>query len=145
VPPKHKILVIDDEEVVLDSCTQILDGGDCRINTASNGAEGLKRLEDLEPDVVFLDLKMPGLDGYAVLEQLKRNKNTRDIPVIVMTASITDDKGRRERAIALGAAKFLTKPFSIPGLLDEVSKTLQSRDKSPERPVKTTEKASRKK
>ena len=70
--PKHNILVIDDEEVVLDSCTAVLDGGDCRVTTANNGAEGLKRLEELQPDLIFLDLKMPGLSGLEVLEHLQR-------------------------------------------------------------------------
>ncbi len=58
--PKRKILVIDDEEVVLDSCISVLDGSDCRVTTAGNGAEGLQALENLQPDLVFLDLKMPG-------------------------------------------------------------------------------------
>jgi len=108
VPPKHKILVIDDEEVVLDSCTQILDGGDCRINTASNGAEGLKRLEDLEPDVVFLDLKMPGLSGLEVLERIRAMRPLMVVIVITGYATVSS----AVEAMKKGAFDFLPKPFT---------------------------------
>ena len=116
MPPKHRILVIDDEEVVLDSCTQILDGGDCRINTASNGAEGLKRLEDLEPDVVFLDLKMPGLSGLEVLERIRAMRPLMVVIVITGYATVSS----AVEAMKHGAYYYIAKPFR----LDEVRKVV---------------------
>ena len=106
--PKHKILVIDDEEVVLDSCTQVLDGGDCRVTTANNGAEGLKRLEELQPDLIFLDLKMPGLSGLEVLERIRAKQPLMVVIVITGYATVSS----AVEAMKKGAFDFLPKPFT---------------------------------
>jgi len=108
VQPKHKILVIDDEEVVLDSCTQVLDGGDCRVTTANNGAEGLKRLEELQPDLIFLDLKMPGLSGLEVLERIRAKQPLMVVIVITGYATVSS----AVEAMKKGAFDFLPKPFT---------------------------------
>ena len=65
---RSKLLIIDDEEIVLDSCTQILAGDDIQIVTASNGTLGLQLLKEFMPDLVFVDLKMPGISGLEVIE-----------------------------------------------------------------------------
>ncbi len=106
--PKHKILVIDDEEVVLDSCTQVLDGGDCQVTTANNGAEGLKRLEEVQPDLVFLDLKMPGLSGLEVLERIRGKQPLMVVIVITGYATVSS----AVEAMKKGAFDFLPKPFT---------------------------------
>ncbi len=106
--PKHKILVIDDEEVVLDSCTQVLDGQDCRVTTASNGAEGLKRLEEVQPDLVFVDLKMPGLSGLEVLERIRAKQPLMVVIVITGYATVSS----AVEAMKKGAFDFLPKPFT---------------------------------
>lgn len=67
---KYKILIIDDEEVVLDSCTEILTGSDYQIATAMDGTAGLKLAQEFPPDLVFVDLKMPGMSGFDVLEKI---------------------------------------------------------------------------
>ena len=67
---KARILIIDDEEVVLDSCTQILKGSNYQIATATNGAFGLKLVSDFRPDLVYVDLKMPGISGFEVIERI---------------------------------------------------------------------------
>jgi signal transduction histidine kinase len=108
VQPKHKILVIDDEEVVLDSCTQVLDGDDCRVTTASNGAEGLKRLDEAPPDLVFLDLKMPGLSGLEVLERIRAKHPMMVVIVITGYATVSS----AVEAMKKGAFDFLPKPFA---------------------------------
>jgi signal transduction histidine kinase len=108
VQPKHKILVIDDEEVVLDSCTQVLDGGDCRVTTASNGAEGLRRLEEVQPDLIFLDLKMPGLSGLEVLERIRAKQPLMVVIVITGYATVSS----AVEAMKKGAFDFLPKPFT---------------------------------
>ena len=85
--PKSKILIIDDEEVVLDSCTQVLASGDCQVTAAGSGNQGLKLVEEIQPDLVFLDLKMPGLSGLDVLGRIRRQHPL--MVVIVMTGYAT--------------------------------------------------------
>ena len=70
---QSKILIIDDEEIVLDSCTQILAGGDFDIRTAENGTLGVTLIEEFRPDLVFVDLKMPGISGFVVLEKIQES------------------------------------------------------------------------
>jgi len=108
VQPKPRILVIDDEEVVLDSCMQILDGELCRVTTANNGAEGLKRLDEAAPDLVFLDLKMPGLSGLEVLERIRAKQPLMVVIVITGYATVSS----AVEAMKKGAFDFLPKPFT---------------------------------
>jgi signal transduction histidine kinase len=108
VQPKHHILVIDDEEVVLDSCTQVLAGGDCQVTTASNGAQGLKLVAEIQPDLIFLDLKMPGLSGLEVLEKIRSQHPLMVVIVITGYATVTS----AIEAMKKGAFDFLPKPFT---------------------------------
>ncbi|MBI4785877.1 MAG: hybrid sensor histidine kinase/response regulator [Chloroflexi bacterium] len=108
VERKPTVLIIDDEEVVLDSCTQILAEEDYEIATADNGALGLNLLHDLQPDLVFLDLKMPGLSGMQVLEKIHAADTT--IVAIVITGYATIDSA--VQAMKQGAFDFLPKPFT---------------------------------
>ena len=123
------VLICDDNEDTQKLLREVLERNGFVARAVSDGRQVLAVAEKERPGLILLDLKMPGLDGYSVLEQLKRNPNTADIPVIVMTASISEDKMKRERALALGAANFMTKPFSIPDLVEEVRRTLESRSK----------------
>ena len=68
---KSKILIIDDEEVVLDSCTRILGSKEYNITTATDGSKGVELVQELIPDLVFVDLKMPGISGFEVLEKIR--------------------------------------------------------------------------
>ncbi|MDD3180371.1 MAG: hybrid sensor histidine kinase/response regulator [Opitutaceae bacterium] len=105
---KSKILIIDDEEVVLDSCTQVLAGADCVVATAGNGVQGLKLMEETTPDLVFLDLKMPGLSGFEVLGEIRGRHP--DMVVIVITGYATVSSA--VEAMKKGAFDFLPKPFT---------------------------------
>jgi len=105
---RHTVLIIDDEEVVRDSCTHILKKGNYRIETAEDGEKGLKMVEDLKPDIVFVDLKMPGISGMEVLERLSKIDST--IVSVVITGYATIDSA--VEAIKRGAYDFLPKPFS---------------------------------
>ena len=80
---KPKILIIDDEEIVIDSCTQILKGGNYQIATANNGTDGLELMKEYQPDLVYVDLKMPGLSGFEVLDLIHEYDPT--IVTIVIT------------------------------------------------------------
>jgi signal transduction histidine kinase len=105
---RSRILIIDDEEVVLDSCTQILEGSGHLIQTASDGATGLREVEIFQPDLVFIDLKMPGMPGMEVLEKISTLDST--IVTVVITGFAT--VGSAVDAMKKGAYDFLPKPFA---------------------------------
>jgi two-component system, sensor histidine kinase and response regulator len=102
------ILIIDDEEIVRDSCTLVLSKCDYRIYTAPDGNAGLKIVEEHKPDLVFVDLKMPGISGMEVLERLQKIDTT--IVAVVITGYATIDTA--VEAMKRGAYDFLPKPFS---------------------------------
>jgi two-component system sensor histidine kinase/response regulator len=105
---RSKLLIIDDEEIVLDSCTQILAGGDIQIVTASNGTLGLQLLKQFMPDLVLVDLKMPGISGLEVLEGIHDFDPNMVAIVITGYATVTS----AVEAMKKGAYDFLPKPFT---------------------------------
>ncbi|MBI5838695.1 MAG: HAMP domain-containing histidine kinase [Chloroflexi bacterium] len=105
---KSKILLIDDEEVVLDSCTQILAGGPYQVATASDGTAGLRLVQEFQPDLVFVDLKMPGISGFDVMEKVHTMDPTIVMVVITGFATISSAVDAMKR----GAYDFLPKPFT---------------------------------
>lgn len=98
-----KIVIIDDEEVVLDSCTQILQGQNYEISTAPDGTQGLALVDTAKPDLVFIDLKMPGIPGLDVLEKIHNDDDT--IVTVVITGYATVDSA--VEAMKRGAYDFL--------------------------------------
>ena len=116
-PRKQRILIVDDDPVIV-RLLQInfrLEGYD--VDTASHGEEALERVRSQRPDVVILDVMMPGLDGWEVCRQLKANPAVRHIPVIFLSARAQDED--RQRGYALGVDEYVTKPFD-PGHLVEI-------------------------
>lgn len=103
-----RILVIDDEEIVLDSCTEILRGEGYQLATASDGARGLALLKEFRPDIVVVDLKMPGLSGFEVLDRIREIDAT--VVAIVITGYATVSSA--VEAMKRGAYDFLPKPFT---------------------------------
>jgi len=102
---ERTVLVIDDDPNALDLIGRTLQGAGMRVVTASDGREALRMARSLLPVAITLDVMMPGMDGWEVLQELKADPATRDIPVIMVT--MTDD---RSLGYALGATEFLTKP-----------------------------------
>ncbi len=100
------VLVIDDDPAALDLMRRYLVKEGFRPETASNGKEGLRLARSLRPVAITLDVMMPGMDGWAVLQQLKTDPETQDIPVIMLT--MVDDKNI---GFALGATDYMTKPI----------------------------------
>ena len=105
---KPKVLIIDDEEVVLDSCTQILENEPFHSATAMDGTFGLELVREFHPDIVFVDLKMPGISGFDVLDKIYEFDPT--IVTIVITGYATVSSA--VEAIKKGAYDFLPKPFT---------------------------------
>lgn len=110
---RARILIADDSEINVLVLREFLED-DYDIITASDGGQALRRIEEDPPDIVLLDIMMPGLDGYQVCERLKGNDRTAEIPVIFITA--LDDVAAESRGLELGAIDFITKPFN-PGIV----------------------------
>jgi len=106
---KNSLLIVDDEISNLQVLTHML-GVTYTIYTAKNGVDALKKAKDYMPDLILLDVIMPGMDGYQVLTELKGMEATEKIPVIFITGlnSIEDEK----RGLSLNAADYISKPFS---------------------------------
>jgi PAS domain S-box-containing protein len=92
---------------------------------AADGYEAMTMTRRYRPDLILLDLRLPGMDGYEALTHLKRDAVTQTIPIIAISAHVADADQERKRLVALGAASFIAKPFSIGDLLGEVEAALQ--------------------
>lgn len=106
----HRILVVDDEPDITALVAYHLAKAGYRVSPAAKGPSALKADKDERPDVVVLDLMLPGLSGYDVLAELRKRDETRDVGVIMLTAR--RDEPDRIRGLSLGADDYLTKPFS---------------------------------
>jgi two-component system, OmpR family, phosphate regulon response regulator PhoB len=106
----HRILVVDDEPDITALVAYHLAKVGYRVSTASSGAEALRSARDERPDLVILDLMLPGTSGYDVLAELRQREETRDAGVILLTAR--REETDRIRGLSLGADDYLTKPFS---------------------------------
>lgn len=119
---KPRILIVDDDSVIL-RLLQInfrLEGYE--VDTASRGEEALQRVKDHLPDVVVLDVMMPGIDGWEVCRQLKENAGVSHIPVIFLSARAQEED--RQRGYALGVDEYVTKPFDPAHLVEIVGRSL---------------------
>ena len=104
-----RVLVVDDEPQVVDMLRELLVELGYTVETAGHGAEALGRVPEFEPDVVLLDLQMPGLSGLQVLEQLRRGHP--GLPVVIVTGNADADVARS--TLARGAFDYLRKPFQF--------------------------------
>lgn len=118
-----RVLVVDDEADVLLLCRLNLQQRGHEVLEASEGNRALELARDRHPDVIVLDLMLPGMTGYEVLETLKQDEQTSHIPILVLTAKSL--RADRDRSHGLGAADFLTKPF-LPTELCELVDSLVS-------------------
>ncbi len=121
-----KVLIIEDNlstQTVLGRLLNLIDISD--ISFAADGVEGLKLARDIHPDLIILDITMPRMDGYEVIQHLKDDTNTRDIPVLIQTAS--DNRETREKTFRAGATDFITKPINPLEFFSRVRVHLENR------------------
>jgi two-component system phosphate regulon response regulator PhoB len=116
-----RVLVVDDEPDVLLLCRLNLEQRGHEFLEAADGSKGLQLARERHPDVIVLDLMLPGMSGYDVLETLQGDGDVSGIPVLVLTAKSL--RADRERSHGLGASAFLTKPF-LPVELCEMVESL---------------------
>ncbi len=113
-----KVLLVDDDKITDKMISTFFLSRGISTETAMNGIEGLEVLKKIRPDVIILDLMMPKMDGFEFCEQVKKNEQLKDIPIIVMSAFCTEDNIKR--ILALGACDFFKKPFRVKELVDKV-------------------------
>jgi DNA-binding response OmpR family regulator len=117
-----KILVADDDNNVLFLITELLTRQNYRVFQAVNGDQALQEAGSLHPDLMVLDVMMPGIDGLEVCRRIKASPDTRDIRVIMLTAKTS---GRDiEAGMAAGADHYLTKPFRINELTEKIKELI---------------------
>jgi DNA-binding response OmpR family regulator len=105
-----RVLVIDDEPPIRLLCRVNLEAADMEVLEAENGPAGLAAARSERPDVILLDVMMPGMDGWQVLEQLLNDERTRDVPIVFLTARA--ELRDQARGLELGGVDYITKPFN---------------------------------
>lgn len=110
-----KVLVVDDSKTILRTAEALLAEYDCWVTTAADGFEALPIIAAFKPDVIFVDIMMPRLDGYQTCALIKANRNYRNIPVIMLSSR--DGLFDLARGRLAGSDKYLTKPFTRQDLL----------------------------
>lgn len=113
-----KIMVVDDSKTIRRTAESLLKKAGCEVLTAIDGFEALAMVADHHPDVIFVDIMMPRLDGYQTCSLIKRNEVYRDIPVIMLSSK--DGLFDRARGRIVGSEQYLTKPFTRDELLDAI-------------------------
>ena len=127
---KRKVLLVDDEDSLRRVMKDLLEREGYIVSEARDGVQALDQVDRTGPDVIVLDLNLPGLDGYGVLSHLRSRPATADIPVVVLTAK--GDEDNEVRVFELGADDFLTKPFRARALSARLDAVLGRRHSQPE-------------
>ena len=124
---KITILVIDDEIVSRATIEALLESDNYTLVFAEDGKQGLEKVELMIPDLVLLDVMMPGMNGFEVCRRLRANPRLTNLPVVMVTA--WDDPTARSRCLEMGATEVIGKPFSRINLNTIVDKLIQSQQK----------------
>jgi CheY-like chemotaxis protein len=116
------VLVVDDEEDSLEVATRVLRYYGAKVFTAANGKQALDNIHAIRPRFILSDLSMPEMDGWGLLHELKKERDTMEIPVIALTAHAM--VGDRQRAIAAGFHNYLTKPLTATTFMSDLLRIL---------------------
>lgn len=118
-----KILVVDDEPDIVRVVVRIMEARDHTVRTAHDGFEALEKVREEPPEVIILDLNLPGMNGFEVCKRLRDNPATRAIPIVMMTAAyVSIDDARRGHSS--GADEYVVKPFLREVLIHNVERLL---------------------
>ena len=114
-----KILVVDDSKTIRRTAETLLSKEGCQVFTAIDGFDALSKIADHQPDLIFVDIMMPRLDGYETCSLIKHNKLFKETPVIMLSSK--DGLFDRARGRIVGSEQYLTKPFTKDELLGAIS------------------------
>lgn len=115
-----KVLVIDDSKTIRRTAETLLKKEGCDVITANDGFEALSKIADYNPDIIFVDIMMPRLDGYQTCALIKHNQKFRNTPVIMLSSK--DGLFDRARGRIVGSEEYLTKPFTREELLGAIKR-----------------------
>lgn len=118
-----RILIVDDNELNLELAGDVLALEGFEVDMATSGEDGVKKARAMQPDLVLMDMRMPGMSGLEAMRVLKADAATNHIPVVVLTASAM--KGDAKRLLAEGFDAYLQKPIDLASFADEVCSLLE--------------------
>jgi len=121
---KRKILIADDNENIRDALTYLLEDEGYQLWLAKDGADTLKKAKEVHPDILFLDIMMPEINGYDVCRILKNDPELKNIYIIILTAK--GQLAEQERGKEAGADEYIVKPFSPMEILTKVKSILNT-------------------
>ena len=122
--PLHRILIVDDEEEFLELMRSALEIRGFEVVTASNAVEAGMELAGKLPELVLMDIRMPGINGFQACEAIKRNPATKDVPIIIISALSNDadiKKGRK-----MGVTDYFVKPVDMEKLINRIKEILKA-------------------
>ena len=125
VDKRIKITIVDDEKDLVGVIKDFLEERGLSVSTAFNGREGVEVIKRERPDLIVLDIIMPGMDGRDVLVELKKDLQTKDIPVIILT--VKSEQLDRTYGLELGAYEYLAKPYDGYRLLRQINRILDKK------------------
>lgn len=120
-----RVLIVEDDEDTVEMLGRALRRVGFTTETARDGYEALASARRVRPDVILLDLRLPGMDGYEALSHLKRSIVTSTIPIIAISAHVTNPMAERKRLIMLGATDFLPKPLAVEDLISTIDRVIE--------------------
>ena len=118
-----KVLLIEDEPHIVAALRYLLQREGLHVSDHDNGADALEKIRSVSPDLVILDIMLPGKSGMLILEEVREDPELKDLPVLMLTAK--GQRKDREAAETAGASLFMTKPFANQDILQNVKKLLQ--------------------
>ena len=122
---QRTVLIIEDEKLIIVSTQMVLEAAGFRVESATNGEDGIAKARSQTPDLILLDIMMPGIDGWETLTRLKRDPATAGIPVVIFTAR--EHARGHQKSSEMGAADYFRKPFEPDELIELVEKHVGQR------------------
>jgi twitching motility two-component system response regulator PilG len=121
-----KVVLIDDSNTIRRSAEKFLSQEGCQVVLAEDGFDGLSKVVDTDPDIIFVDVMMPRLDGYQICALIKKHPHYKNVPVVMLTSK--DTLFDRARGKLVGADQYLTKPFNKKNLIETVINHTQQQE-----------------